>query len=331
MIRDWDTPPSREGDTSTTGSSGNPINRSHRARDPQISVPCLCTHCHHRRGPAPPRCPRSRPSEGGSCSGRGCWGAAGAPLCPPAGTSGLSRREAGSSLSSEGHGGCWGWRWKVPASPESWRRDGSPLATGTLLISSPARTLLPTPSAPLPQSLPSSTLRIPQAEPNSCRTLGRGEGARGCARGGTPCWPPSPRSRCRSLGTRCAAPAEGREQRAGWVPSTPAGSGYPPVGSAAQGLTLWGPWVAVLPVPLLPRDTGTRAGPGTCRGGWAEAGGSAAVTGEGWPRVSPRFGGPLGGSIAALLCGRCLWGGDGAGMMGQSTGNGLVQLSYGGC
>lgn len=166
--------------------------------------------------------------------------------------------------------------------------------------------------APLPSSKSRRQGRIPAGRAVG-RTPGREDGARGCARGVTPCWPPSPRSRCRSLGTRCAAPAEARREQ-GRCPAPREALGVLPGGDPQpQGLTLRGPcWVAGPPVPLLRRDTGTRGGPGTPRGGLAEAGGSSAVAGEWWPRVSPRFRDPLGERVAALLSGRCLWGGDGA-------------------
>lgn len=93
---------------------------------PQISLPgdtslpeTLPTHCRHRRVLA--RCPR--------CLARGCWGAGGPPPCHPACPRGrcssvLSRREAGSLLSSVEDRGLQGWGWRVPASQGSWGRDG---------------------------------------------------------------------------------------------------------------------------------------------------------------------------------------------------------------
>lgn len=191
--------------------------------------------------------------------------------------------------------------------------------------------LLPTSSLSLPPSL------LPFSAPNPPRqsqqpmslnphtgvragtpshTRCREAGAQGCARGVTPCWPPSPQSRCPSPVTQCAAPADA-SRRAGLVPSTPR-SPQQVVGVLAdgacspRGLTLRGwCWATALPALLLRQDRSIRGGSGSPRGGLAVAGGSSAVAGDRWPRVLPGHGGSLAGSSAALLSAGCLQGEDG--------------------
>lgn len=272
------------------------------------------------------------PARGGAAL-RGAAGGQPGPPCAPRGVDahqcclGGKRGHLSLPWGAEGGGDGDGWSQRARSPGEgTGSPHGSPLAMGTLHMLQPPlnpapHTLTASPAVPAPLQSPKSRgqSRIPAGR-SAGRTLCQRDGARGCARGVTPCWPPSPRSRCRSLGTRCAAPAEARGQQGRCpAPRDPLGvlAGGDP---QSQGLTLRGPcWVAALPVPLLRRDRGTRGGPGTPRAGLAEAGGSSAAAGDGWPRVSPRFGGPLGGSVAALLSGRCLWGRDGEGMMGQSN------------
>lgn len=193
------------------------------------TCPSRTTHCCHRRVPA--RCLRSQPSEGGSCSARGCCGAGGHPQCRPAHPWGSCpsvqpQREAGPPLSSDEGGGSQGWGWRVPASQGSWGWGQTmwqppqfvPCPLTTLHISKPHPApppCSPPPSIPAAPQHPKSPQRAPSKRPRIShpelhalsRTRRRGAGARGCARGGTPCWPPSPRSRCRSPARRCEAPA----------------------------------------------------------------------------------------------------------------------------
>lgn len=91
-------------------------------------------------------------------------------------------------------------------------------------------------SSPCPQILPPG-IRAGTLSHTRCW----GAGAQGCAQGGSPCWPPSPRSRCPSPVTQCAAPA-GAPGRAGSAPGTPRTpqqglgvlrDGHPPCGAGA--------------------------------------------------------------------------------------------------
>lgn len=312
-----------------------------------MSLPeTLPTHCRHRR--VPPRCPRSRPSAGGSCSARGCWGAGRAPPCHPARPRGRcpsapSWREAGSPLSSTEGAGSWGQQWRVPASLGSWGWEGvmqaAPMAH-PLAVGHPASPntppahppcsphphhLFPHPCSPSMPQIPPDRADSPCPRIPPCpgaragtlsRTLCRGAGAQECAWWVTPCWPPSPRSHCPSPVTQCAAPADA-SGRAGLVLSTPFPSGVWGcwwMGTRShRGLTLRGRcWAALLPTPLLRRDRGARDDSGSPRGSLATAGGSSVVAGDRWPRVPPGHGSSSGGSGPAFLSGGCLWGEDGA-------------------
>lgn len=335
------------------GTWGKTINQTlfHRQRQgpPQISLPgdtslpeTLPTHCHHRR--VLPRCPRSRPSAGGSCLARGCWGAGGPPLCRLAHPRGrcpsvLSQREAGSLLSSVEDRGLQGWGWRVPASQGSWGRDGRcrqppwlmPQPWATLHISSPPQQPLPAPcvlaaSSPIPAPLqcPKSpqtepTARVPESphwgegrDPEPYPVPG-GWCSGVCTGGDTllasePTKPLSVSGDTMRCSCRCIEEGRIGAKRPQQVVGVLADGACSP-----RGLTLRGwCWVTALPALLLRRDRSIRGGSGSPRGGLAVAGGSSAVAGDRWPRVLPGHGGSLAGSGAALLSAGCLQGEDGA-------------------